>query len=179
MRRPESPLILTVGHSTRTLEEFVRLLKAHSVTLLVDVRTVPRSRRNPQFNRDTLPASLEEAGIGYVHIPELGGLRKPRPDSPNTAWRNESFRGFADYMFTPEFEAGVDKLLSLAENERCAIMCAEIVPWRCHRSLIGDALLVRGDPVEDIMTEKHREPHTLTPFARVEGGRLVYDGEQG
>jgi uncharacterized protein (DUF488 family) len=133
------PAVLAVGHSTRALEDFVALLRAHGVEHLVDVRTVPRSRHSPQFNRETLPAAL-------------GGLRRPRPDSPNAGWRNESFRGYADYLATPEFAAGLAELLALAREHRVAVMCAEAVPWRCHRSLIADSLLVRGIPVEDILT---------------------------
>lgn len=170
----EARVILTIGHSTRPLKEFITLLQAHGVTLLIDVRTVPRSRRNPQFNRENLPASLAAAGVGYWHLPGLGGLRRPRPDSRNLAWENEGFRGFADYMGTPEFEAALDELLELARRERVAIMCAEAVPWRCHRSLIADALVARGVAVEHILGPARRQPHTLTRFARVEGGRVVY-----
>lgn len=166
--------VLTVGHSTRSLEAFADLLRAHGIEQVVDVRTVPRSRRNPQFNRETLPAALAAYGIGYIHLPSLGGLRHPRTDSPNTAWRNLSFRGYADYMATPEFAAGLDALLALAGQRHVAIMCAEAVPWRCHRSLIADALLVRGVPVEDILSATRRQPHRLTPFARVEGMRITY-----
>lgn len=168
--------VLTVGHSTRSLEAFADLLRAHGIEQVVDVRTVPRSRRNPQFNRETLPAALAAYGIGYTHLPSLGGLRHPHADSPNTAWRNLSFRGYADYMATPEFAAGLDALLALtqASRQHVAIMCAEAVPWRCHRSLIADALLVRGVPVEDILGATRRQPHRLTPFARVEGMRITY-----
>ena len=172
---PESGLvILTVGHSTRSLDEFIALLRAHGVTLLADVRTVPRSRRNPQFNRDTLPAALAAAGIAYRHLPGLGGLRRPRPDSTNLAWDNEGFRGFADYMGTPEFEAALAEVLELARRARMAVMCAEAVPWRCHRSLIADALVARGVYVEHILGPARRQPHALTRFARIEGGRVVY-----
>lgn len=166
--------VLTVGHSTRSLEAFAELLRAHGVEQVVDVRTVPRSRRNPQFNRETLPAALAAYGIGYAHLPSLGGLRHPRPDSPNTAWRNLSFRGYADYMTTPEFAAGLDELLALTGQRQIAIMCAEAVPWRCHRSLIADALLMRGVSVEDILSATRRTPHRLTPFARAEGMRITY-----
>jgi uncharacterized protein (DUF488 family) len=136
--------ILTIGHSTRPLDEFIRLLKAHGVTRVIDVRTVPRSRHNPQFNRENLPASLRSARISYSHTPELGGLRRTTSTSRNTAWRNLSFRGYADYMQTEEFRSAVDDVIHLAAHERLALMCAESVPWRCHRSLIADALLVRG-----------------------------------
>lgn len=172
---PEKGLvILTIGHSTRPLEEFIALLQAHGATLLADVRTVPRSRRNPQFNRETLPTALAAAGIGYRHLAGLGGLRRPRPDSENLAWENEGFRGFADYMGTPEFEAALGELLELARRKRVAIMCAEAVPWRCHRSLIADALVARGVAVEHILSPTRRQPHTLTRFARIESGRVVY-----
>jgi uncharacterized protein (DUF488 family) len=167
-------LVLTIGHSTHTLEAFIGLLQAHGVTRVVDVRTVPRSRRNPQFNRETLPAALGPAGIGYTEMPGLGGLRRPRPDSPNAGWRNRSFRGYADYMQTPGFEANLEALIRTARQERPALMCAEAVPWRCHRSLIADALLVRGFPVEHILNATRSQPHRLTPWARVEGTRLTY-----
>lgn len=168
------PTALTVGHSTRELEEFARLLQAHGVTRVVDVRTVPRSRHNPQFNRETLPDALRSYGIDYVHLPALGGLRRPRANSPNAGWRNLSFRGYADYMATPEFAAGIAHLLALAAEKRTAVMCAEAVPWRCHRSLIADALIARGVAVEDIFSAARREPHRLTPFARIEGTRVTY-----
>lgn len=169
-----SPLILTIGHSTRPLDEFVGLLQAHGVTCVADVRTVPRSRHNPQFNRDTLPESLKSAGIRYVHLPGLGGLRHAKEGSPNTGWRNASFRGYADYMQTPGFAESLEGLLRLAAQGRVALMCAEAVPWRCHRSLIADALLVRGIRVEHIMGAAHRQPHALTPFARVRGFEITY-----
>src|ERR1041384_3436741 len=169
-RRPKrSTVVLTIGHSTRTLEEFLGLLRAHAVSRVVDVRTVPRSRRNPQFNKDSLAASLGKAGLRYVHIPGLGGLRHAARDSTNMGWRNASFRGYADYMQTPEFEEKLKDLIELARHERIAIMCAEAVPWRCHRSLIGDALTVRGIRTEDIMSTTQCRLHTLTPFAKVRG----------
>jgi uncharacterized protein (DUF488 family) len=174
-----SPTVLTIGHSTRTIEEFIRLLQAHAVTRVVDVRTVPRSRHNPQFNRDILPASLKLAGIGYVHIAALGGLRHTTKDSINAGWRNASFRGYADYMQTPEFGKAMDELVPLAKQERIALMCAEAVPWRCHRSLIADALLVRGIRTEDIMSAARRQVHALTPFAKVHGTRITYPPEAG
>jgi uncharacterized protein (DUF488 family) len=174
-KRPE--IVLTIGHSTRTLEAFIELLEAHRVELLVDVRTIPRSRRNPQFNRETLPADLRKAHIGYHHMKELGGLRHPHRDSPNTAWRNASFRGYADYMLEPEFAAALDGLIELATEKRTAVMCAEAVPWRCHRSMIADALLARGIAVEHITSAKRAEPHHLTDFARVEGERVTYPSE--
>lgn len=169
--------MLTVGHSNRPLDEFLRLLKAHGVELLVDVRTVPRSRHNPQFNRDTLPESLLAEGIRYEHMPGLGGLRHARKDSLNTGWKNRSFRGYADYMQTDEFAHNVDLLAEADGSYRTAIMCAEAVPWRCHRSLIADALMVRGIPVSHILSESKANPHRLTKFARVDGRRITYPGE--
>jgi uncharacterized protein (DUF488 family) len=167
-------LILTIGHSNRPLEEFLQLLRAHHVTLLVDVRKMPGSGKNPQFNHDTLSRSLHEAGIEYVHLPGLGGLRRRTPNSPNTGWRNASFQGYADYMLTSEFEKSLDELMQRAIGERAALMCAEAVPWRCHRSLIADALVVRGIPVEDIFTAARTQPHVLRTFAHVEGTRITY-----
>jgi len=163
-----------VGHSTRTLEAFLHLLRAHDVKRIVDVRSIPRSRHNPQFNRDTLPAKLRAAGIGYVYLRKLGGLRHARPDSLNLGWQNASFRGYADYMGTAEFEEGLSRLLKLAQEKQCALMCAEAVPWRCHRSLVADALIVRGISVEHIMSRKRRQKHFLTPFAKVERLRITY-----
>jgi len=175
----EPPLpVMTIGHSTRTLEEFISLLQAHAVALVVDVRTIPRSRYNPQFNRDSLPDSLQKVGLGYVHLPALGGLRPTKSDSVNLGWRNDSFRGYADYMQTSEFAQGLAELIQLAERERVAIMCAEAVPWRCHRSLIADALLVRGIRSEDIMGPGRRTVHTLTPFAKVRGTTITYPPEK-
>jgi hypothetical protein len=168
------PPVLTIGHSTRTLKEFVALLLAHDVKQLIDVRTLPRSRHNPQFNQGRLPRPLQKAGIRYRHMAELGGLRHARPDSINRAWRNASFRGFADYMQTPEFEEALNQLIHLAQKRRIAIMCAEAVPWRCHRSLIGDALLVRGIRVEEIASQTRTRPHTLTPWAQVRRKRVSY-----
>ena len=168
------PLVLTIGHSTRTFDEFLRLLQAHSVTCVADVRTVPRSRHNPQFNKDTLAKSLKDAGLGYLSMPGLGGLRHPLRDSLNRGWRNDSFRGYADYMQTPQFRRSLDELITIAKYERLAVMCAEAVPWRCHRSLIADALLVRGISVEHIMSVTRRNAHTLTPFAQVRGTDIVY-----
>ncbi len=174
MKAPEMPGVLTVGHSTRSWEAFLDLLRAHHVERVIDVRSIPRSRHNPQFNRATLSRKLRAARIGYVHLRKLGGLRHTRRDSPNTGWRNASFRGFADYMQTSDFEVGLHRLLKLAGQKRSAIMCAEAVPWRCHRSLIADALTVRGIRVEDIMSMKRSQVHSLIRFARVQGHRITY-----
>jgi uncharacterized protein (DUF488 family) len=173
----DGPVVLTIGHSTRTLDGFIRLLQAQGVEQVVDVRTVPRSRRNPQFNRETLPDALKGVGIDYEHVAGLGGLRRARADSVNVGWRNASFRGFADYMQTPEFAANLDSLIALAKAKRITLMCAEAVPWRCHRSLIADALVVRGIKVAHIMSGVRVQEHTLTPFARVEGLRITYPPE--
>lgn len=167
-------LVCTIGHSNRALADFIELLHEHGVTRVLDVRTVPRSRHNPHFAQDALPDSLREAGIGYTHLPALGGLRRARPDSPNGGWRNASFRGYADYMQTVEFQSQVDALAEQAPGERCALMCAEAVPWRCHRSLIADALMVRGVRVEHIIGPKARKPHALTRFAVVAGTGILY-----
>lgn len=177
MKKPTAKsglLVLTIGHSTHTLAEFVELLHAHSVARVVDVRTVPRSRHNPQFNKDSLAQELRKASVEYTHLPGLGGLRHAKADSRNTGWRNASFRGYADYMQTPEFEQSLAKLIALAKQSRVALMCAEAVPWRCHRSLIGDALLVREIDVEDIMNATHRHVHRLTTFAQVRGTEITY-----
>ncbi len=180
MKRPVvRPAIFTIGHSTRTIEAFIEQLHARGIKRLIDVRTIPRSRHNPQFNRETLPDTLLPAGIAYTHMAALGGLRHARPDSPNTGWRNASFRGFADYMQTPDFAAGLKALIEAAEDERVAIVCAEAVPWRCHRSLIADALTVRGYPVEHILSASRAQPHLLTPFAKVRGGRITYPSVDG
>ncbi len=171
-----APVIFTIGHSTRSAEDFIVLLKENGVTRVIDVRTVPRSARNPQFNRETLPGTLAQAGITYTHMKDLGGLRHARKDSINTAWRNASFRGYADYMQTPEFTRALDELIAVARTERVVIMCAEAVPWRCHRSLIADALLVRDFNVQDITAPGKTRRHELTPFARVEGTSITYPG---
>jgi uncharacterized protein (DUF488 family) len=172
-----SPIVMTIGHSTRTVEEFIGLLQAHAVSRVVDVRTVPRSRHNPQFNKASLPGSLKKAGLSYVHLPGLGGLRHAQCDSVNLGWHNASFRGYADYMQTPEFEKSLEELVQLAKQDRIALMCAEAVPWRCHRSLIADALLVHGIHTEDIMSPTRRQVHTLTPFAKVRGTTITYPTE--
>jgi uncharacterized protein (DUF488 family) len=170
----ELPIVMSIGHSTRTIDEFISLLKLHEVTLVVDVRTIPRSRHNPQFNKETLPSSLKAVEIGYVHMIELGGLRHTSPASLNTGWRNSSFRGYADYMQTAQFQQAIEKLIQLTHNNRVALMCAETVPWRCHRSLIEDALLIRGISCEDIISSTRRQIHSLTSFAEVNGSRIIY-----
>jgi uncharacterized protein (DUF488 family) len=166
--------VFTIGHSTRPLAEFIEMLRAHGVQRVVDVRSIPRSRHNPQFNRETLALRLRSAGIGYVHLKKLGGLRHARADSANVGWHNASFRGFADYMQTEDFLAGLGRLEKLAAGKPTAVMCAEAVPWRCHRSLIADALLVRKIPVEDILSVTRAQEHEITPFARVRGLRISY-----
>jgi uncharacterized protein (DUF488 family) len=180
MERPASkqPLVvMSIGHSNRPIDAFLRLLQSHEVKQVVDVRTIPRSQHNPQFNKDTLPKLLRAAGIRYRHIPKLGGLRRARRDSPNMGWRSPSFRGYADYMRTEDFVAALTTLVELAKKKPLVMMCAEAVPWRCHRSLIADALLVRGVRVEHIMTRTLRQPHKLTPFARVKGKKITYPPE--
>jgi uncharacterized protein (DUF488 family) len=168
--------LFTIGHSTHPIDAFLKILNSHGIERLADIRTVPRSRHNPQFNRENLPASLDGAGIRYVHMPGLGGLRMPRKDSINTGWRNDSFRGYADYMQTDEFERRLEELIALAGKERVAIMCAESVPWRCHRSLVADALTARGVTVRHIMAATSARAHTLTPFAHIEAHRVTYPG---
>ncbi len=168
------PLVCTIGHSNRPIEDFVGLLWTNEVATVVDVRTIPRSRHNPQFNLDSLPTSLAAAGIAYTHMPGLGGLRHAHADSLNTGWHNASFRGYADYMQSTEFAENVDRVVELARSQRCALMCAEAVPWRCHRSMIADALLIRGVRVEDIIGPHGRKPHALTSFAHVDGLHLAY-----
>jgi uncharacterized protein (DUF488 family) len=170
--------IFTVGHSTLPLESFVELLQAYGIERLADIRTIPRSRRNPQFNADTLPVELAKQGIEYQPMPELGGLRHARKDSPNMGWRNDSFRGYADYMQTAAFAEAVEILVKLGREKRTAIMCAEAVPWRCHRSLVADALLVRDVPVVEILSATDWRPHKLTGFAAVDGFSVTYPPEQ-
>jgi uncharacterized protein (DUF488 family) len=170
-------VVFTVGHSTRPLVDFLGLIAAHSVSLLVDVRTVPRSRHNPQFNRDLLASALDLSGIGYAHAAVLGGLRRTHAGSVNTGWRNASFRGYADHMQTAEFAAGLDWLIEQASRERVAIMCAEAVPWRCHRSLIADALVVHGVRAQELVSASRVAEHKLTPFAKVDGLSITYPPE--
>lgn len=170
----EKQLICTIGHSNRSLDIFIDLLQRNEIARVLDVRTVPRSHHNPQFNQNALPTSLDAVKIAYTHLPALGGLRHARADSPNAGWHNLSFRGYADYMQTSEFAENVQSVANLARTERCVLMCAEAVPWRCHRSMIGDALLVRGIRVEDIIGPKGRKPHALTAFAHVDGTQVTY-----
>jgi uncharacterized protein (DUF488 family) len=171
-----TPVVWTVGHSTRGVETLIELLREHRVDLLLDVRTVPRSRHNPQFNADVLPAALEPAGIEHRHEPGLGGLRKPRHGSVNTGWQNAGFRGYADHMQSDVFAERLAALIALGRERRPAVMCAEAVPWRCHRSLIADALVVHGVEVRHILDRGRVELHRLTPFARVDGITITYPG---
>ncbi|HYM33503.1 MAG TPA: DUF488 domain-containing protein [Candidatus Cybelea sp.] len=169
--------IHTIGHSTHPLPALIALLRQNGIVRLIDVRTVPRSRHNPQYDRATLPQSLAAEGIAYAHQPALGGLRRPKPDSVNAGWRNAGFRGFADYMQTPAFENAIEQLISDARRDPLVIMCAEAVPWRCHRSLIADALTVRGIDVRHIIDAKPPHAHALTPFAKVSGQQISYPTE--
>ena len=170
--------IFTVGHSTLPIERFIALLKTYGVERLLDIRTIPRSRHNPQFNDSALAGSLIAEHLEYAHAPTLGGLRRARKDSPNAGWRNASFRGYADYMQTEAFQDAIDALMQMSREKRVAIMCAEAAPWRCHRSLVADALSVRGAPVVEILSESSHRMHTLTPFAHVDGVRITYPPEQ-
>jgi uncharacterized protein (DUF488 family) len=174
LSKASETVVLTIGHSTRTLEEFVQLLEVYGVTLMVDVRTVPRSRYNPQFNKETLPTSLKHFGVRYMHMPEIGGLRHPKHESVNTAWKNSGFRGYADYMQTQEFADSLLKIVALARENRLALMCAEALPWRCHRNLISDALLVRHIKVEHIISKDSVIAHELNSLAQVEGTKITY-----
>jgi uncharacterized protein (DUF488 family) len=167
-------VIWTIGHSTRAIDEFIALLKANEIGAIADVRLLPGSKRYPQFNADALADSLGQVGIRYEHFRELGGRRKPRPDSHNTAWRNDAFRGYADYMETEEFQRGIERLRRLAAETRTAIMCAEAVWWRCHRALVSDYLKVRGAEVLHIVSTTKIEPHPFTSAARVVDGELSY-----
>ncbi len=167
-------IIYTIGHSIRTIAEFTELLKTYGITLVVDVRTVPRSRHNPQFNKETLPSSLKTHTVKYIHIPDIGGLRRPKHDSINLAWKNSSFRGYADYMQTKEFNDNLLKITALARENCLALMCAEALPWRCHRSLISDALVVRNVKVEHIISSNSCINHALNEMAHVEGNQITY-----
>jgi len=170
--------IFTIGHSTHPIEHFIELLRANGIRQLIDIRTIPKSRRNPQFNSDALAASLHAARISYIHLKDLGGLRHPRKDSINLGWRNDSFRGYADYMQTEEFSAAVARAVELAKERPTTLMCAEAVPWRCHRSLVSDALIARHIRVLEIIGPAKPKEHTLTPFARVSGARITYPPDQ-
>jgi uncharacterized protein (DUF488 family) len=166
--------IFTVGHSTRTIGDFIHLLKAHRIQRVIDVRSIPRWRHNPQFAQVQLAPILHRVRIHYSHMPGLGGRRQARSDSSNTGWRNASFRGYADYMETPAFKETLDRCIALAQEERVVLMCAEAVPWRCHRSLIADALLARGIEVNEITSATHARPHSLTPWDRISGAQVTY-----
>src|SRR5262245_34256438 len=166
--------IYTIGHSTRKADIFLRLLRLNSIETLVDVRTIPRSRFNPQFSREILSLFLQENGIRYLHYPDVGGLRKPLKDSLNDGWKNAGFRGYADYMLTEKFDHAVTELIDLASTTRLTLMCAEAVYWKCHRMLLSDALLVRDVSVTHILDEKKLEPHALTKFAQVDGKQILY-----
>lgn len=174
---PTQDQIFTIGHSTHPIEEFIGILNAFNIEKIIDVRTIPKSRHNPQFGDEALAKSLKEQNIGYQRIERLGGLRKTSKDSINTAWNNASFRGYADYMQTAEFTEGLTELTDQARTQTIAIMCAEAVPWRCHRSLIGDALLIRNVEVLDIMSKTSAKPHKLTGWAKVDGLTITYPGE--
>lgn len=174
----KKPTIFTIGHSTHSIDEFITLLQAHGVKEIVDVRSIPKSRHNPQFNSDILKESLKQAHIRYKHLKKLGGLRHTTKDSINIGWHNTSFRGYADYMGTAEFAEGLETLEKIAEQRETAIMCAEAVPWRCHRSLIADALTKQRWDVFDIMSLKTASKHRLTSFLRVKKGQLIYPEPQ-
>jgi uncharacterized protein (DUF488 family) len=166
--------VYTIGHSTRTIEEFIEILQSYKIETVVDVRTIAASRHNPQFNEEALHKSLSRERIGYIPMKGLGGLRHATKASVNTAWHNAAFRGYADYMQTPQFAENIEQLIKIAAEKQTAIMCAEAVPWRCHRSLIGDALLIRNVGVVDIMSGKVGKPHALTSFAKSDGERITY-----
>jgi len=170
----EVPVVYTLGHSTRAAEEFVALLRKHGIERLWDIRIAPGSRRFPHFNRPALARTLEEAGIRYEHVPALGGFRLPTGGTENAGWRNRSFRGYADHMATDEFRSAIDRLVRAAPAARIALMCAEAVPWRCHRTLVADALTARGVAVREIISLASSRPHRLTPWAHVEGDRVTY-----
>ena len=170
----KKPSIFTIGHSTRQIDEFIKLLQTYDVKVVVDVRTIPKSRHNPQFNEEDLKQSLRQVHIRYKHLKKLGGLRHTTKDSINLGWHNASFRGYADFMATVEFANGLEALTKIASVKETVIMCAEAVPWRCHRSLIGDALAKKGWVVRDIMSGTSAPKHRLTPFLKVRKGQLVY-----
>jgi uncharacterized protein (DUF488 family) len=169
--------VWTIGHSTRTADEFISLLRLQEIDRLADIRTIPQSRRHPHFGRDALSARLAAEGVQYRHFKDLGGLRKPRADSVNGAWKNQAFRGYADHMETAEFAAAVDELLAFGAGGRVAVMCAEAVWWRCHRMLLSDALVARAIDVKHILGAASVQPHRLTPFAQIQdGGHVRYPG---
>ncbi len=170
--------LYTVGHSTRTLDEFVATLKAYNIDFLVHIRSVPRSLHTPQFNHETLADMLPKEGIDYRHVELLGGLRYAKKDSPNQGWHNKSFRGYADYMQTDDFRKGIDELMDITKKHTAAIMCAEVLPWRCHRSMVGDAMIVRGYQVIDIFDENKAVDEKLTSFAQVSGETITYPDDQ-
>ncbi|UOF01351.1 DUF488 domain-containing protein [Bdellovibrio reynosensis] len=174
MKTQKPVRIFTVGHSNRSIKEFIEMLQAYKLKLLIDVRTIPKSRHNPQFGETKISRSLEKAGIEYVQMKGLGGLRHPKKDSKNKAWRNTSFRGYADYMQTEEFQKNLVRLINKSKRKRLVIMCSEAVPWRCHRSLISDALIVKKISSEEIFTKTSHRPHKLTSFARVRAGKITY-----
>jgi uncharacterized protein (DUF488 family) len=167
-------IIFTIGHGTRSIDEFIGLLNTYKIQRVVDVRTIPRSRHNPQFNKETLPKKLKKVHIGYIHIKGLGGLRHAKKDSVNMAWRNASFRGFADYMQTEDFKKNIERLIKIARQKKIVIMCAESVPWRCHRSLIADALFVRGIKIKHIMSHRTYSDHNITPWAKMKDYQVNY-----
>ena len=177
LKSERKTVVFTIGHSTRPVSEFIEIIMAYGIKKVVDIRTIPKSRHNPQFNEDTLRESLKAFKIGYNHMKGLGGLRHPLKESPNMGWRNASFRGFADYMQTEEFKENLEKLIEAAEKRATVVMCAEAVPWRCHRSLIGDALLVRGVHVRHIMSAGSGRDHALTPWAMVKGRKITYPAD--
>ncbi len=168
--------IFTVGHSNRSIEDFIAILNAHGVKRILDVRRYPTSRKWPHFDAAALEAALAEAGIGYTGLTELGGRRRPRTDSPHAAWRDAAFRGYADFMDTPEFASGFARAAALAAEARAALMCAEALPWKCHRSMIADAFLARGWDVHEILSAREARPRSLPDFARTDGERVIYDG---
>lgn len=170
-------IIYTIGHSTRSLEEFIKLIQHYGITYVIDIRSIPRSLHVPQFNENEFKKALKHVGIKYTHLKKLGGFRHTKADSVNTAWHNASFRGYADYMQTEDFKKGIERLIDYAADDTVVIMCSEAVPWRCHRSLVGDALLVRGIVVEDIFSLTSVKPHKLTPWAKVDSTTITYPGK--
>lgn len=169
--------ILTIGHGTKSIDEFISLLKTYEIQRIVDVRTIPKSMHNSQFNKEILPKSLKKVRIGYIHIKGLGGLRHAKKDSVNMAWRNASFRGFADYMQTEDFKKNIERLIKIAKQKKIAIMCAESLHWRCHRSLIADALQVHGIKVKHVMNQKNYNEHKLTPWAKTKDSQVTYPAD--